>query len=99
MKRFRLSPKAQRDIEQIWWYIARDNRDLATRVRLAIRDACRRLASFPHSGQLRDDLSSREDVRFWPVFSYLIVYRPNSRPLQIVRVLHGNRDVAQILED
>lgn len=34
---------------------------------------------------------------FFPVYSYLIVYRPNTKPLQVVSILHGRRDVEQIL--
>ena len=33
------------------------------------------------------------------VNSYLIVYRPETRPLQIVALLHGNRDVERILTE
>jgi plasmid stabilization system protein ParE len=36
-------------------------------------------------------------VRFWAVFSYLIVYDPAKKPIEIVRVLHGKRDVKEIL--
>jgi hypothetical protein len=36
-------------------------------------------------------------LRFWPVYSYLIVYRPDAEPLAVVRVLSGSRDVAEIL--
>jgi len=31
------------------------------------------------------------------VYSYLIVYRPETKPLQIVRVVHGHRDVENLL--
>jgi len=31
-------------------------------------------------------------------FSYLIVYRPDTDPLQISRVLHGARDARRLLE-
>jgi toxin ParE1/3/4 len=44
------------------------------------------------------DLAS-EPLRFWPVYSYLIIYRPELRPLQVVRILHGSRDVRRILEE
>jgi len=33
------------------------------------------------------------------VYSYLVVYDPESRPLTIVAVLHGARDVAHLLKD
>jgi plasmid stabilization system protein ParE len=36
-------------------------------------------------------------VLFWPVYSYLIIYRPDKKPLEVLRVLHGNRDVTRIL--
>ena len=31
------------------------------------------------------------------VYSYLIVYRPDTKPLQVAAVLHGARDVAKLL--
>lgn len=54
-----------------------------------------RLAEAPGLGHFREDLAP-EPVRFWPVYSYLIVYLPDSDPLQVLRVLHGARDVAAI---
>ena len=45
----------------------------------------------------RKDLTD-EDVKFFPVYSYLIVYRPETKPLQIVSLFHGRRDVEQILK-
>jgi antitoxin ParD1/3/4/toxin ParE1/3/4 len=38
-------------------------------------------------------------VKFFPVYSYLIVYRPETSPLQIVSILHGRRDLEQLLKD
>ena len=55
------------------------------------------LASHPQAGHLRSDLTPLP-VKFWPVFSYLIVYDPGARPLAIVRALHGRQDVAAILD-
>ena len=56
-----------------------------------------RIATSPGIGHLREDLTV-EAVRFWPVGRYLIVYRVEKKPPEIVRVLHGARDVAAILE-
>ena len=97
MRRFRLAPQARQDVIEIWVYIARDNVEAAARVRQEIRDACRRLARHPYIGHSRDDLTTRKDVLFWPVYSYLILYRPEAKPLEVLRVLHGKRDVAGIL--
>jgi len=68
----------------------------ARKVRLQILDACRRLAENPGIGHARSDLTN-QGVRFWPVGSYLIIYDPDSRPLGIVRIVHGARDVGQML--
>ena len=58
----------------------------------------RRLAANPNLGHLRQDLAD-EPLRFWQVYSYLVIYRPQAEPLQIVRVLHASRDVRSPLKD
>jgi antitoxin ParD1/3/4/toxin ParE1/3/4 len=54
------------------------------------------LAGMPGAGHVRPDLTG-DPVKFWQVFSYLIVYDPVPRPIHIVRVLHASRDIAAIL--
>jgi antitoxin ParD1/3/4/toxin ParE1/3/4 len=93
---FFLSSRAARDIESIWDFIAEDNLDAAGRVRVAILDACRKLGQNPYLGHVRQDLTPAP-LRFWAVYSYLIVYNPESRPIEIVSVFHGARDVGRIL--
>lgn len=71
--------------------------EIAGRVEAVIRGKCVYLAEFPNSGHWRPDLTAAH-VRFFrctPI--YLIVYRPETRPLQIAAILHANRDVAKIL--
>jgi plasmid stabilization system protein ParE len=46
-----------------------------------IAAAFRLLASHPEAGHFRGDLTPLP-VKFWPVFSYLIVYDPAARPLR-----------------
>ena len=41
------------------------------------------LAKRPQVGHWRTDLAS-EPLRFWPIYSYLIIYRPDSKPIEIV---------------
>ena len=93
---FKLSPEACQDIQQIWAYIRADSIKAARRVRLQILDACRRIAENPGIGHSREDLTDKP-VRFWPVASYLIIYNPAPRPVEIVRVVHGARDVPSLL--
>ncbi len=96
MKRFKLSPEAAADIRDIWSYIAKDSLKAARSIRLNIFDACQTIAEYPNVGRRREDLTDKP-VLFWAIGSYLIVYNPERRPVEIVRVLHGARDVAALL--
>jgi plasmid stabilization system protein ParE len=91
------SPEARFDLLEIWEYIATDDLDAADRVELEIEQAVVLLARQPHLGHLRRDLTSKS-VRFWPVHSYLIIYDPATQPLEVVRILSGYRDVAELLK-
>lgn len=97
MTRFALTPAAKADLVEIYEVIEQDDARAASRVLAKLRAAMRRLARTPGLGHLREDLAD-EDLRFWPVYSYLIIYRPQTRPLQIIRVVHGARDVRRMLE-
>jgi antitoxin ParD1/3/4/toxin ParE1/3/4 len=96
MNSFRLAPEAARDIEAIWEYLARDNVRAARRVRLGLLAACRRLAQHPGLGHRREDLTDKP-VLFWPVYAYLIIYNPATKPLEIVRIVHGAQDLPRLL--
>lgn len=48
--------------------------------------------------ELRGQISLTNALKFWCVYSYLVVYDPESRPLTIVAVLHGARDVGELLK-
>lgn len=76
-------------------YIAEESVRAARKVRLQIFDACQLLAENPGIGHRREDLTE-EPVLFWPVGSYLIIYDPDTKPVGIVRVLHGARDVPRL---
>jgi len=91
--RYIVSPEAKRDIEQIRdFYVEEAGVQVARHVLAQITKALRFLAETPGAGHRRDDLTD-EDVRFWTVLSYLIVYDPTMRPIGIARVLHAARDV------
>jgi len=94
--RFVLTPAARTDIEEISSFIAQDSPEAAARVRRKLREEMRRLAEQPGLGHRRDDLASPK-LRFWSVYSYLIVYRANVQPLQVLRVLRASRDVRALL--
>jgi plasmid stabilization system protein ParE len=99
MKRYVLSSAAQSDLTQIRDYILNDaGIRVARHLLAAIISAFRTLARSPGLGHRRDDLTERSELRFWPVYSYLIVYRVDKTPLSIIAVLHAKRDVPALLE-
>ena len=91
------SPEARLDLLEIWEFIAADDVDAADRVEREIRRAISMLADNPGLGHFRRDLTSKS-VRFWAVYSYLVIYDPDARPLEVVRILSGYRDVAAMLK-
>ena len=96
MKRYVLTPSAKRDVNDIWDYIANDNIEAADRVLNALESAMVKLAKNPGAGHWREELADKRH-RFLLVYSYLIVYRQEAKPLQVVRVLHAARDVQSVL--
>ena len=98
-RRYVLAPDAALDLVQIWRYIKENaSLEMADRVESVIREKIVHLAGSPGGGHWRKDLTD-EPVRFFPIYTYLIVYRPETKPLQVVAILHGRRDVEQLLTD
>lgn len=98
MARYVLTNAARADLSEIADFIRQDSPAAAKRVVKSFENAFRELARVPGMGHVREDLAPTS-LRFWPVYSYLIIYRAESRPLQVVRILHGARDVRRILEE
>ena len=91
-----LSADADLDLDGIWEYIAADSIDAADRWVGKLFDAFDALAHMPGMGHKREDLTDYP-VRIWPVGSYLIVYRAERQPIEIVAVTQGSRDIPAFL--
>jgi plasmid stabilization system protein ParE len=99
MSEYQFTPEALSDLLDIWNFIAHDNIEAADRVEAAVFLACNLLVKSPSAGVVRRDLTTLP-VRFWvvhPYPNYLIVYDPEKRPLQIIRILHGARNLPSLL--
>jgi plasmid stabilization system protein ParE len=99
MSQYQFTPQATGDLFEIWNFIAHDNPEAADRVEEAIFRACDLLSGSPLAGRMRKELTALP-VRFWvvhPYSKYLIVYDPEKKPLQIIRILHGSRNLPSIL--
>ncbi len=95
MPRVLKRPEAESDLDEIWWYIAQDSPDHADRFLDRLQERFLALADFPKMGISRDDIQA--GLRSQPVGNYLIFYFPLADGIEIVRVLHGSRDVENLL--
>lgn len=91
------SGEAAQDLFDIWNHIAEDSVVAADRVLGRIVEAEHRLLAFPEMGRRRPDVSA--DLRHWPVGAYLIFYRVTPDHLEVVRVVHGARDLGGLFDD
>jgi antitoxin ParD1/3/4/toxin ParE1/3/4 len=95
MSSFVLTARARLDLQLIWNRIADDSIDNADKVKDELRTAMRQLAHMPGMGHRRADVSNPR-YRFWAVYSFVIAYLPDTRPLQVVRVVHGAQNFKKL---
>jgi toxin ParE1/3/4 len=93
-----LSPRARRDLLEAIRWIAKDNPTAASGLRSAVIEAARRIGDHPRIGVVRAELADAP-IHFLALtgFPYLIVYDADEIPPLILRVLHGARDLPDIL--
>ena len=96
MTSYILAPEALQDLQELWDYIATENLDAADRVIDTLFAAFERLAAMPGLGHRREDLTDRP-LRFWTVDAYLVIYRAERTPIEIVAVTRGGRDILRLL--
>jgi toxin ParE1/3/4 len=85
--------------EAIAW-ISQENLSAAENLRIAVGQAAQLIGAHPNLGKQRRDLAS-ESIRFLLLrgFPYIVVYRADAIPPRILRVLHGARDLPEVLQD
>jgi toxin ParE1/3/4 len=92
--KFSRTAAAEQDLLSIWRYIAEDKPQAATRLIRTLDEKCALLAETPQLGPARPDIAP--ELRYFAVGSYLILYREVSNEVEIVRVLHGARNLNAI---
>ena len=95
-----LAPRARRDLLQAARWIARDDPVAARAFRRTVAKAARLLGDHRDIGVVRPELAD-PPVRFLPLtaFPYVIVYDAHRRPPLMLRVLHGVRDLPELLRE
>jgi toxin ParE1/3/4 len=92
-RRYRVSPLAKADLDQIWLHVAQKaSTRAADRLIDSITARFAMLAGAPEAGPVRNDIGA--GVRMFPVKPYIIYYRKARGYIQIARILHGRRDQA-----
>jgi toxin ParE1/3/4 len=97
-RRFVVTPETRQDLIEIWDYVAEESSKRADEVLARLYDSFMELAQSPGMGHYREDLADRRH-RFWTVHPYVVAYRWQTTPLQIVVVVHGARHLKAFFEE
>ena len=89
------SPAAEDDLLEIWVGLAANNVSAAERLSNELRAATQLLATQPLLGKARREFGA--GIRSFPVRDYVLVYRPILDGVELVRVVHGARDLVRVL--
>ena len=92
-----VAKSAEEDLREILSYIADDNIEAALRMFQRFRECFTMLSTMPQSGRRRSDLEP--DLRSFPEGTYVIFYREITDGVEILRVLHGSRDIESLFEN
>jgi plasmid stabilization system protein ParE len=95
--KYRISRRADTDIERICDRIAEENPRAAERLDEPLHDAMQLLGRFPRIGHTRSDVEDKRYL-FWAVGKYVVAYRVEHKEVVVVRVLHGARDFRQLFK-
>lgn len=87
-------PIAELDLLEIWDYIADDSPDRADEFLDRIEGKLQTLARNPGLGKRREELLP--GLKSFPIDNYVVFYREIRDGIDVVRVLHGSRDIEEV---
>lgn len=93
----RLTPEAETDLEGIGDRIAERNAARAVTYVRELRERCLRVGDLPHARPPRPQWG--EGIRITIHGNYAIVHRVRDETVQILRVVHGARDLDALFEE
>ena len=95
MKTAHFSELAEGDLCEIWLTIAEDQVRNADQFIEALRQVAQGLAEQPLMGRARPELGKNR--RSFPHGDYAVIYRPSDGGADIARIVHGARDIENIV--
>ena len=94
---------AEQDLAETYLHIGSDSPAAAERLLDAVEHAIAVLLSKPRAGRPREFRSPRaHGILSWVVRgceNYLIFYRPQQNGIEVVRFVHGARDLPSLFDD
>jgi len=93
----RRTRQAEADLLEIWLYLTRDNVDRADALLDRLDERSQILSQHPEAGRKRDELAP--GIRSLTAGEYLIFYRVTDVQVEILRVLHGARNLPRIFQE
>ena len=91
MARCLVKPRADQDLDSIWSFITVDNPRAADAMINRLTATFDMLLTMPQAGRVRHEF--RENLRSFAVENYVIFYVTVPQGIDIVRVVHGRRDI------
>lgn len=96
MARYRVSRKAVRDLDEIWFFIAKDSEAAACRWLDRVYSAFEILATQPLMGRARPEIAP--GMRSFSVAEQVVFYQVADPGVRIVRVWDGRQDLSRLVE-
>ncbi|MGA9380538.1 MAG: type II toxin-antitoxin system RelE/ParE family toxin [Phormidium sp.] len=103
MGKVRKRPQVIRDLSELATYIAEGNLEAAERFLVAAEETFKLLGEMPQIGKVRECFNSNlMEIRQRAIKgfrNYLIFYRSLDNGVEILRVVHGAREIESILDE
>ena len=97
MTAVKFTETSEKDIENIWEYIAENDLQAANSFLVQIKEKFQLLAENKKLGREIHQLMI--NLRAFPHKRYMIFYFPTDEGIEIFRVVHGSRDIETLFDD
>ncbi len=98
MAQILFTPLATEDLREIWVYLAENaGSETANKFLSAVKKKCETVAEFPEIGRVRHEYLV--NLRSFPFGNYIIFYLPLDKGIEVLRIIHGSRDIQQIFDE